>query len=213
MKIGILGSGDVGKALGKGLAAVGHTVMIGSREPASEHLLAWKQNIGKRASTGSTSDAATYGDVVVVAVNWAGINEVLRDARPAVAGKVIIDVTNPLEFDGTTPRLAVGHEISGGEIVQQLLPDSNVVKTLNIVNYAHMCQPEYFEGTPCMLYCGNNPAAKATVQGMLNALGWKDTTDLGDITQSRLLEPLCLLWITYGMAHNTADHAFAIVKQ
>lgn len=213
MKIGILGSGDVGQALGKGLAAIGHSVMIGSRSPNSERLEAWKTSIGKRASTGSTSDAAKFADVLVVAVNWSGIQDVLHDARPESAGKIVLDVTNPLEFDGTTPRLAVGHDISGGEIVQQLLPDSNVVKSLNIVNYAHMCQPEYFEGTPTMFYCGNNPSAKEAVAKLLFGLGWKETVDLGDITQSRLLEPLCLLWINYGMSHNTWDHAFGILKR
>lgn len=213
MKIGIIGSGDVGQSLGKGLAAIGHNVMIGSRTPNSEQLTAWKDNVGKRATTGNTSDAAKYGDIIVVAVNWMGIEDVLHDARPEVAGKVVIDVTNPLEFSDTMPpSLAIGHDMSGGEIVQQLLPDSHVVKTLNIINHAHMVQPQYYEGTPAMFYCGNNPSAKETVAKLLDALGWKDTTDLGNISKSRLLEPLCLLWVTYGMAHNSWDHAFAILK-
>lgn len=213
MKIGVIGSGDVGQALGRGLAAIGHSVMIGSRTPDSEALQSWRDSVGKRATTGSTADAAKYGEIIIVAVNWVGIEETLHDVRPMVAGKIVIDVTNPLEFEGTSPRLSVGHDISGGEIVQQLLPDSNVVKTLNIVNYAHMSQPKYFEGTPTMFYCGNNPAAKAVVAKILDAIGWKDTTDLGDITMSRLLEPLCLLWVTYGMAHNTWDHAFGVLKR
>jgi predicted dinucleotide-binding enzyme len=213
MKIGIIGSGDVGQALGRGLAAIGHTVMIGSRTPDSEALSSWKAGVGKRASTGSPADAAKYGDLIVVAVNWVGVEGALHDVRPEVAGKIVIDVTNPLEFEGTAPRLAVGHDISGGEIVQQLLPDSNVVKTLNIISYTHMSQPEYYEGMPCMFYCGNNPSAKEEVAKILRALGWKDTTDLGDITKSRLLEPMCLLWVTYGMAHNTWDHAFAMLKR
>lgn len=213
MKIGIIGSGDVGQAIGRGLAAIGHSVMIGSRTPDSEALTAWKESVGKHASTGSTADTAKFGDIIFVAVNWVGIEAVLHDVRPEVAGKIIVDVTNPLEFDGTTPRLAVGHDISGGEIVQQLLPDSSVVKTLNIVNFAHMAQPKYYEGKPSMFYCGNNPSAKAEVAKILDALGWKDTTDLGDITKSRLLEPLCLLWLTYGMAHNTWDHAFGVLKR
>lgn len=213
MKIGILGSGDVGKSLGRGLAAVGHNVMIGSRTSDGEELKIWKDAIGKRASYGNTTDTAAYAELLVVAVNWSEIEQTLHDARPQAAGKIVIDVTNPLEFDGTTPRLAVGHDISGGEIVQQLLPDSNVVKTLNIVNHAHMCQPRYFEGTPCMFYCGNNPAAKEVVNTILDSLGWKDTTDLGDITLSRVLEPMCLLWVTYGMAHNTWDHSFAVLNR
>lgn len=214
MKIGILGSGDVAKSLGKGLTALGHQVMIGSRHPDKAELKEWQESVGKRASTGSTTDAAKFGDLLIVAVNWAGIEDALHHARPEAAGKVVIDLTNPLEFVGTSePALAVGHDMSGGEIVQQLLPDSNVVKTLNIINHAHMAQPQYFEGTPAMFLCGNNPSAKESVGVVLKALGWHDVTDLGDITKSRLLEPLCLLWVTYGMAHNTWDHAFAILKR
>lgn len=213
MKIGIIGSGDVGQSLGRGLSAIGHTVMIGSRQPESEALVAWKESVGKHASTGSTTDAAKFGDLIVVAVNWTGVESALHDVRPEVAGKIIIDVTNPLEFEGTSPKLAVGHDISGGEIVQQLLPDSSVVKTLNILSYAHMVQPQYYEGMPAMFYCGNNPSAKEEVSKILRALGWKDTTDIGDITKSRLLEPMCLLWMAYGMAHNTWDHAFGVLKR
>lgn len=214
MKIGILGSGDVGKALGKGLAAQGHQVMIGSRHPKSEHLLAWKESVGKRANIGNTTDAAKFGELIIVAVNWSVVEEVLHHARPLAAGKVVIDVTNPLEFNGTTPpTLAVGHDMSGGEMVQQLLPDSSVVKTLNIISFNHMSQPKYYEGTPCMFYCGNNPAAKEIVAKILDSLGWKDATDLGDIKNSRLLEPMCMLWVMYGMVHNTWDHAFAILKR
>jgi hypothetical protein len=169
--------------------------------------------VGKRASTGSTSDAAKFGEVIIVAVSWAGIENVLNGARPGAAGKIVIDVTNPLEFKpGFGPTLAVGHDMSGGEIVQQLLSDSSVVKTLNIINHAHMCQPKYTEGTPIMFYCGNNPSAKESVARLLESLGWEQTTDLGNITASRLLEPLCILWITYGMAHDNWDHAFGLLK-
>lgn len=215
MKIGILGSGDVGRALGKGLAALGHQVMIGSRHPKAAHLATWKESVGKRASTGNTTDAAKFGELLIVAVNWSGIEEVLHHARPLAAGKIVIDITNPLEpaTEGDLPQLAVGHDISGGEIVQQLLPDSSVVKTLNIINYAHMSQPTYYEGTPIMFYCGNNPAAKEQVAKILDALGWKDATDLGGIKNSRLLEPLCLLWLTYAKVHNSSEHAFAVLKR
>lgn len=213
MKIGILGSGDVGRSLGKGLAAIGHTVMIGSRHQKAEKLLLWKETVGRRANIGSVADAANYGEIIIVAVNWAGIEDALHDARPDAAGKVVIDVTNPLDLTGPVPALSVGHDISGGEIVQQLLPDSSVVKTLNIVNHAHMCQPHYYQGTPSMFYCGNNPAAKEQVARILDALGWKDATDIGDIKQSRLMEPTCLLWMAYGKVHNTWDHAIGVLKQ
>jgi predicted dinucleotide-binding enzyme len=188
--------------------------MIGSRHPEKEDLKIWQQSVGKHASIGNTTDAAKFGEILIVAVNWAGIEEVLHHARPEGAGKVVIDLTDPLEYMGTAePTLAVGHDMSGGEIVQQLLPDSNVVKTLNIVSHTHMAQPHYFEGTPSMFMCGNNPSAKEAVMNLLKGLGWHDVTDIGDITKSRLLEPLCLLWVAYGKVHGTEDHAFAVLKK
>jgi len=214
MKVGILGSGDVGQALGKGLVDLNNEVMIGSRTPQSDNLLSWKEQSGKLAHSGTTNDAASFGEIVILATNWIAIEDVLRQVRPSLAGKVVIDVTNPLEFSDTTPpRLVIGHTMSGGEMIQQWLPDSHVVKTLNIINYKHMVQPHYDDGVPGMLFCGNNPSAKQSVSDILNVLGWEDLTDLGDISNSRLMEPLCLLWVAFGGAHKTYDHAFSMLRK
>jgi 8-hydroxy-5-deazaflavin:NADPH oxidoreductase len=214
MKIGILGSGDVGKSLGKGLAALSHSVMIGSSTPTSAALTEWQTSVGKHASTGSMNDAAKFGEVIILAVNWEGAEETSRHIRPEAAGKIIIDVTNPIDMRGTKgPSLLLGHDISGGEMIQQILSESSVVKTLNFVSHATMVQPHFYEGSPSMFYCGNNPAAKAAVEELLRALGWKDTTDLGDIDKCRILEPLALLWVTYGMVHDGWGHAVAMLKQ
>jgi predicted dinucleotide-binding enzyme len=214
MKIGIVGSGDVARALGKGFVDLGHSVMLGTRYPDKKELGSWKKHAGKKGSVGSTTEAADFGDTVVLAIAWHAAENVLAQIRPESAGKIVIDVTNPLQFnDDEPPSLTIGHTISGGELVQQSLPDSHVVKTLNIVGHANMVQPKYKEGTPTMFICGNNESAKKHTEDLLVELGWKDIVDIGDIEKSRLLEPLCLLWVEYGVARDTWDHAISILQK
>ena len=147
-------------------------------------------------------------------VAWHAAEDVLQQIRPELAGKVVLDVSNPLVFrDNEPPTLSVGFDMSGGEIVQQSLPDSHVVKTLNTISYSKMVQPEYQEGIPVMFYCGNNDSAKKEAVGILRDLGWKDIVDLGDISKSRLLEQLTLLWVEYGAIRGSWDHAFAVLNR
>ena len=213
MKIGIIGSGPVAQSLGKGLVDAGHHVMLGTREPGKKELDAWKKHHKNKNAVGTTTQAASYGQLVILAVAWHAAEDILQQIRPELAGKIVIDVTNPLVFrDGESPALSVGYNMSGGEVVQQSLPDSHVIKTLNIVGHTHMVQPSYQEGIPTMFVCGNNTSAKKEVHALLQELGWKDIVDLGDITKSRLLEPLCLLWVEYGVIKDTWDHAFAVLR-
>jgi NADPH-dependent F420 reductase len=214
VKIGIIGSGDVAQSLGLGWITNGHEVMLGTRTPDKKELNAWKRKAKKHGSIGSTTEAANHGEIVVLAVAWHAAEDVLEQIRPELAGKVVIDVTNPLIFrDGEAPTLSVGFNMSGGEIVQQSLPDSHVVKTLNTIGHEKMVQPEYKEGVPVMFYCGNNDSAKREVAALLRDLGWKDIVDMGDITKSRLLEQLTLLWVEYGAVRGSWGHAFAILNQ
>lgn len=213
MKIGIIGSGDVGLSLGEALVELGHEVMIGSREPDKKALSSWQKKHKKLAQTGSTTAAAEFGEIAFLALAWHAAEDVLAQIRPELAGKIVVDVTNPIIFnEDDAPELSVGHNMSGGELVQQSLPDSHVVKTLNIINHAHMANPKYKEGTPAMFVCGNNDSAKNHIMDLLEEMGWKNLTDLGGINKSRILEPLCLLWIEYGVAHDTWDHALALLK-
>ena len=214
MKIAIFGSGDVGAALARGLVDSGHSVMIGTRNTDKEELKWTKKYPKEQLSTGSYTAAAAYGSLAILAVAWHAAENLLSVIRPELAGKVVIDVTNPLVFleDGS-PQLALGFSMSAGEIVQQMLADSHVVKTLNTVNYRHMVKPSFKNGTPTMFLCGNNPSAKKQVSELLGDLGWKDVADIGDIEKARLLEPLALLWVEYGASHDTWDHAFAILKK
>lgn len=213
MKIGIIGSGNVAQSLGAGLAAAGHDIMLGSRTPDKREMTAWKKRVKKHGEVGNTTEAASFGEIIILAVAWHAAEDILEQIRPELPGKVVIDVTNPLVWpDDGAPTLSVGLNMSGGEIVQQSLPDSHVVKTLNYSSHDRMAQPEYKEGVPVMFYCGNNDSAKKEVVGILSDLGWKDLVDLGDITKSRLLEQLCLLWVEYGAVRDTWSHAFAVLN-
>lgn len=214
MKIGIIGSGDVARALGDGLVEAGHSVMLGTRDTSKKELASWRKKSDHSRLLGNTTEAASYGDIAILAVAWHAAEDVLSLVRPQLAGKVVIDVTNPLVFhEDEAPTLSIGHTISAGEVVQQSLPDSHVVKTLNIINHQNMAQPKYQEGVPIMFVCGNNEAAKLQTNNLLRDLGWLDTLDIGGIEKSRLLEPLCLLWVEYGVVRNTWDHAFAVLRK
>ena len=212
MKIGIIGSGDVAQSLGKGLVDAGHSVMLGTRDTTKRELAPWRKKSDKSRLLGSTTEAASYGEIAILAVAWHAAEDVLAQVRPQLSGKVVIDITNPLVYnDDSAPSLSIGHTISAGEVVQQSLPDSHVVKTLNIVSHTHMVKPKYTEGLPVMFVCGNNDSAKKQAHEILLELGWSDSLDIGGIEKSRLLEPMCLLWVEYGIVRNTWDHAFAVL--
>lgn len=212
MKIGILGSGEVGLRLGDGFVGLGHTVKVGTRSPAK--VAPWAAKNGNKASAGSFSEAASFGDIVVIATLWEGTAAALKMAGAGnFAGKVVIDVTNPLDFSkGVPPSLAVGHTDSGGETVQRMLPDARVVKAFNIVGNPHMLHPDFPGGPPTMFICGNDENAKKSVTEILDALGW-EAVDIGGIEGSRLLEPLAMLWVAYMFKTNTGNHAFKLLRK
>lgn len=212
MKLGILGSGDVGRELGRGLARHGHHVTIGSRTPDSEQLTEWKKETG--GSTGTPAVAAAHGDWVLLATQWDGTRSAIDLAEPAnLAGKIVIDVTNPLDFSqGGPPSFATEGHDSAGENVQRWLPDSRVVKAFNIVNARFMVDPEFADGPPTMFIAGNDPAARDEVSAFLGTIGW-DVADLGGMQAARYIEGLAMCWIWYGFATNTWDHAFKLLRK
>lgn len=215
MKIGILGSGVVGQALSRGFAGLGDDVMMGTRDPNAEKVKSWVEKTGKHASAGTFEQAAKFGELVVLATLWSGTENAIKLAGPKnLAGKVVIDATNPLVFgkEGAPPTLALGHTDSGGEQVQRWLPQSKVVKAFNMVGNAHMVNPQFPGGPPDMFFCGNDAGAKAKVAEILKAFGWY-FTDIGGIEGARDLEPLCILWVKYAFIHGGLNHAFKMLNK
>lgn len=214
MRIGILGTGDVGRSLANGFLSLGHEVKMGSRESGNAKAESWAAAAGPRASVGTFDEAAQFGELVVLATLWSGTENALRLAGAQnMAGKILIDATNPLvTAPGAPLSLALGHKDSGGEQVQRWAPGGRVVKAFNTVGHAHMVHPQFPGGPPDMFICGNDAAAKNTVTEILTAFGW-NTIDVGAIDGSRLLEPMCILWVSYGMRTNTWNHAFKLLRK
>jgi predicted dinucleotide-binding enzyme len=212
-RVGVIGSGQVGRALAAGFAARGHEVTIGTREPAeNDDLQAWaaqQQNV----AIGTFSAAAEAGEIVVLATRGTAVEQAIQTAGPQhFAGKVVIDATNPLAPDPSTggPGLAVGHTDSGGEIVQRALPDARVVKAFNTVNAGLMVDPQLPDGPHPMFIAGDDDSAKATVAELLADFGWK-AFDVGGIERARELESLVILWVAIGQRRGAWDHAFTLV--
>jgi len=216
MRVGIIGSGDVGRKLADGFIELGHQVRIGSRDPNQSKITEWINKHGKEnASSGTFADTAGFGEIIVLATLWTGTSEAIHLANPTnLSNKIIIDVTNPLDFSkGMPPTLAVGHTDSAGETVQRMLPDSKVVKSFNIIGNPHMIHPDFPGGKPTMFICGNDEGAKKIVTNdILSKFGW-ETIDIGGIEGSRLLEPLALLWILHYFRTGSGDHAFKLLNK
>jgi predicted dinucleotide-binding enzyme len=207
-RIGILGSGDVGRALATGFAGLGHDVKIGSRDP--EKLREYAE-ARANVSTGTFADAARSGDIIVLATLGTATEEAIRLAGiDAFDGKVVIDTTNPLDFSSGLPRLSIGHTDSLGEVVQRLLPNARVVKAFNTVGNALMVKPHLPGGPPDMFLCGNDDGAKKSVAAICDAFGW-GVIDLGGIDSSRYLEPMCLAWVLHGIRSGSWGHAFKML--
>lgn len=213
MRIGIIGSGDVGQALGRGFTSRGHEVMLGTRDPSSEKVRSWAERAGPKAQTGTFAETASFAELAVIATRWDGTQSAIKLAGPHnFEGKVVIDVTNPLAFSpGRPPTLAVGHTDSGGEQVQRWLPGARVVKAFNIITNGAMVDPQFVGGPPDMFLCGNDESAKRTVTGICQSFGWP-VTDIGDISGARLLEPLAMLWVTIGARTGQWNHAWKLIR-
>jgi 8-hydroxy-5-deazaflavin:NADPH oxidoreductase len=211
MKVGILGTGDVGKALGKAFIDLGHEVLMGAREAGNAKALAFaKEN---RAKAGTFADAARFGDIAVLATLGVANESVLKLAGPdSFKGKLVINATNPLDFSSGAPRLAVGTTDSGGEQVQRLLPGARVVKAFNTVGNALFYKPLLPGGPPDMFIAGEDEGAKKQVADLLRDFGW-GAVDLGGIAASRYLEPMCMAWVVYGMRTDTWTHAYKLLRK
>lgn len=214
LKIGIIGSGIVGRVLGKAFLTEGHPVLLGTRDTQKEEVVKWKEE-NPDAQTGSFADAAAFADIIVLATGGAVTEEAIQLAGTArFTGKTIIDATNPIAqappVNGVLPFFTTPNS-SLMERIQQLLPDAHLVKAFSCVGNHLMYKPQLPGGPPTMFICGNTAEAKQTVTGLLTAFGW-ETEDMGTAEAARAIEPLCILWCIPGFTQNRWVHAFKLLK-
>lgn len=214
MKIGILGTGMVGEALGTKFVQLGHQVKMGSRTANNDSATKWAAKNGADASTGTFADAAAFGEAAFLCLKGEIEMDVVRSVGPGpFGGKIVVDVSNPLDFSrGMPPSLSICNTNSLGEEVQKALPSAKVVKALNIVNCDIMVDPGKAGEQPTMLVCGNDAAAKNKISDLLKSMGWKDIIDLGDITKARGTEMLLPVWLSLMQTLGHPHFAFKVVK-
>lgn len=211
MKIGVLGSGDVATVLASGFLKHGHAVMVGSRTPAK--LADWQKE-NPNGKTGSFTQAAAFGDVVVLSVKGNAAAEALRLAgADNLKGKPVIDTCNPIQdappVDGVLQFFTKPNE-SLMEQLQREFPEAHLVKAFNSVGAPQMVNPKYAAGRPSMFICGNDAGAKKTVGGIVDQFGW-EVEDMGSAASARAIEPLCMLWCIPGFTRNEWSHAFKLL--
>jgi 8-hydroxy-5-deazaflavin:NADPH oxidoreductase len=208
MKIGIIGGGAVGQALGGKLQSTGHSVALGIRDPSDTELdrarnfalplRDWAATTGARVTT--MPAAAAHGEIVINATaGMQSLAALMLAGAENLAGKILIDVANPLNFSrGMPPYLdpALSGPTSLGEEIQKAFPDTQVVKALNTISNAVMIDPAQIPADHDLFIAGNSDAAKASVKALLtSAFGWTSFVDLGDIVGARGTEALLPIWI------------------
>lgn len=213
MKIGVLGSGIVGQTVGAKLVALGHEVIIGTRDP---HKLAeWAKTVKGSVKIGSFAEAASAGELIFLATNGVGTLNALELAGTSnFDGKVVIDISNPLDFSkGFPPSLTVCNTDSLGEQVQRALPNAKIVKSLNTVTAALMVDASLLPGEHVIYVAGNDADAKKQVTDILkNWFKWQAVVDVGDITSARATEMILPIWVRLYGTLQTPLFNFQIVK-
>ena len=212
-RVGVLGSGEVGRRLAGGFAGRGHDVMIGSRDPGKSELGDWLAGEGAGVKAGTFAETARHGELLVLGVLGNAFEEVIADAGPEhFSGKVVIDAMNPLDFSGGfPPKLSITGDDSLGEQVQRALPEAKVVKAFNTIGNPYFVDPSFSDGKPTMLIAGDDEAAKGIVTDVLADFGWSDVIDLGGIEGSRELEAICIAWVKIGGVRGAWDHGFRLL--
>jgi len=210
MKIGIIGAGNVGGTLGRRWAGKGHSVTFSSRGEPSDGLAKILTESGPSVRTASVADTARDSAVVVFATPWPATQEAVNSAGD-LAGKIVIDATNPLRPGPHGFELAATP--SAGEMVAQWAAGAHVVKAFNTVGYNIMANPSFPGGPAAMFYCGDDAAAKKTVAGLISDLGF-DPLDAGPLSQARVLEPFALLWISLALNYGYGrEIAFRLMRR
>ena len=192
MQIAIIGTGNVGAALGQRWAEAGHDVVFGAREPGAAKVAAVVKKAGARARAVAVREAAAGADVVVLATPFGAAEQAIAECGN-LTGKIVIDCTNPLLPD--LSGLTVGHTDSAGEMVARWARGARVVKTLNTTGSDNMLNPRYGREALSMFACADDADAKKVVTGLVGELGF-EPVDAGPLRQARYLEALAMLWIS-----------------
>lgn len=195
MHIAVLGAGNVGGTLGKRWAGAGNQVTFGVRDPDDAKIQTLVRDSGANAAAASIADAARNAEIVVLAVPWDGVREVLHNAGN-LAGKIVVDATNPLVMtpEGLKQGLVVGHTTSGAEQAAQWAPEARVVKAFNTTGWQNMANPSYGSNRLTMCLCGDHAEAKAAVADLAGQLDF-EPVDVGPLRSARYLEAMAMLWI------------------
>jgi predicted dinucleotide-binding enzyme len=210
MKIGIIGAGNVGGTLGQAWARKGHQVFYGVQRPQDDKARKLQEATGPGAQVGSPAEAAAFGAVVVLATPWAATEAAIRSAGD-LAGKIVVDCTNPLSADFR--HLELGHTTSGAEQVASWAKGAKVFKAFNTTGFNIMANPVINGIRTVMFVCGDDEAAKPRVLQLASDVGF-DAVDAGKLTQARLLEPWAMLWIALAFGTNAGrDFGFAMLRR
>lgn len=218
MKIAVFGTGTVGDTIGSRLVELGHQVMMGSRTATNEKAIAFAAKHKTNASAGTFSDAAKFGELIFNCTKGDSAIAALTLAGENIHGKIIIDISNPLDFSkGMPPSLipSLSNTNSLGEEIQKTFSKTKVVKTLNTMWCGLMVNPNMIGGgNHTNFICGNDAEAKAKVKSLLNEFGWKNENllDLGDITNARGTEAVLPIWLRVWGATQNGAFNFKIVS-
>ncbi len=206
MEIGILGSGNIGGNLGRRLTELGHRVRFGVRDPAKVADLV--QQCGGRASAGDVASAARFGEIVVLAVPWQAVDEVLEQAA-GCTGRILVDATNAVRWDhGPVPAA----EPSGAELIAAHCPGARVVKAFNTIGAEHLMNPVIGGIRADTFVCGDDPASVGVVSDLARAIGF-DVVDMGPLRNARLVEHLAVAWIHLATVGGLGrDIAFKVLR-
>ena len=215
LKIGVLGSGDVGRVLASAFLKEGHPVMLGTRDPSKDQVVKWKKE-NPNGSTGNFADTAAFGDILVLAAAGSVSLSVIEMAgKDNFEEKLVIDTTNPIAPEAPVKGVlkffsSLDHSLM--EMIQEKIPAAKVVKAFNSVGNTLMYKPAFKGAKPTMFICGNDAGAKKDTTAILEAFGW-EVEDMGPAEAARAIEPLCILWCIPGFIRNEWTHAFKLLKQ
>jgi len=215
LKIGVLGSGDVGRVLATAFLKEGHPVMLGTRDPSKDQVVKWKTE-NERGKTGTFSETAAFGDILILAAAGSVSLSVIEMAgKENFDEKLVIDTTNPIAPEPPVKgvlKFFTSLDRSLMEMIQEKIPSSYVVKAFNSVGNTFMYKPDFKNTKPTMFICGNDAVAKKTTTAILEVFGW-EVEDMGPAEAARAIEPLCILWCIPGFIRNEWQHAFKLLKQ